>query len=272
MGTGFKGLFQLFALSLGLFAGTQKCFSQDAYMNLADTSTNGLFQNFLGIKFFAGNIGVSTYNQDLQFKYVSNNLGAIYTFQHDMNVKGINNMFNLGLGFEENLGKHLAINFLEGSVGYIQDVWNWNIGTGVGYFVNLNKSQKMRLNLNLNLYYECITYSFGSYYDSTQLGFLVDGVNVGAVVKNVKYVCSIWSLNPGVEFTYRTSGVDFFAGISYSNVFIYNQKINFYSHSIATDYNNQYGILTQSGAPVGNDILNTNKYIIHIGIIREFGI
>lgn len=248
------------------------CFSQDAYMNIMDTNAHGLFKNFVGVKLFGEGIGTSTINQDLQFKYVSNNMGSVYTFQHDMNVSGLNNFYNLGLGMEENLGKHLSINFFDASIGYAKAAWNWNAGAGAGYFFSLTKEQDLRLNLYANVYYECITYSFGSYYDTTGLGFLVDGVNVGSLLHNVKYVANIWSVSPGAELLYRRNNFDYFISVSYNYVFSYSQEINFYLHSISTDYNNEYGILTQAGNPVNGNILNTNKYTIHIGIIREFGI
>lgn len=237
-------------------------------MNIMDTNSNGLFKNFVGIKLFAADFGATSINQDLQFQYISNNLGAVNKFQHDMNVKGINNFFNLGLGAEENLGKHLSINFFNASIGYIQNTWNWNAGAGAGYFISLNKKQNMRLNASLNVYFENITYGFGDYYDSTQLGFIVNGINIGSSVKNVKYVNTIWSLTPGIEFLYRRSNIDYYAGIYYNYVFSYHEKVNFYNSSLPVSY----AIYYKNGDYVGGNIVNLNKYIIQIGVIREFGL
>jgi len=264
---------------LGLFsilvAGYHNCFSQDAYMNIIDTSRGGLFKNFVGIKFFAADIGAKSLNQDLEFQKASNNLGFVYTFQHDMNVRNLNNFFNIGLGTEENVGKHLSINFFNTSLGYIQGAWDWNINAGVGYFINLNKQQTMRLNASLNIGFESITYSFGDYYDSTQLGFVIDGSNVGTAIKGVKYVNDIWTISPGIEFTYRRSSIDFFAGIYYNYVFTHSEEINFYRTRIPVSegiYYNQTPGATPPGEAVSGNVINLNKYMIQIGIIREFGI
>ena len=56
-----------------------------------------------------------------------------------MNVTGLNSFYNIGLGMDENLGKHLSINFFNTSLGYMQNIWDWNVGIGAGYFVSLNK-------------------------------------------------------------------------------------------------------------------------------------
>ena len=256
-------------LPLALFIiGYVNCFGQDAYMNLADTNSNGLFRNFIGIKLFAADFGATSLNQDLQFQYTSNNTGAVYNFKHDMNVTGLKGFYNLGLGLEENLGKHLVLNFFNASIGTIQHMWDWNVGAGAGYFVSLNKQHSMRLNATVNVYYECITYGFGDYYDTTGLGFLVDGYNVGTTIKNVKYVNSIWTVSPGIELLYRRSNIDYFAGVYYNYVFSYHEEVNFYEHSIPVSY----AIYYPNGAYVPKDIANLGNYIIQIGIVREFGL
>jgi len=261
-------LFQKAGLVLLLLCASCKSFSQDAYMNMLDTVKGGLFNDFIGIKLFATDIGATSLNQDLQFQYTSNDLGAVYKFQHDMNVTGLHNFFNIGIGSEENLGQHLCINFFNTSIGYMQNMWDWSIGTGAGYFVSLNKAKSMRLEASLNIYFESITYSFGDYYDSTELGFIVNGVNIGVSVKNVKYVNSIWSLNPGIEYLYRRSNIDYFVGLYYNYVFSYHEKVNFYESSVPVSY----AIYYKNGDYVGGNIVNLNKYMIQIGIIREFGL
>lgn len=263
-----KRLNKITALVLLLVTSSYYSFSQDAYMNMLDTSKSALFQNFVGIKLFMTDISATSLNQDLQFQYVSNNLGNVFKFQHDMNVSNLSNFFNIGLGMDENLGKHLSINFFNTSLGYMQNMWDWSAGVGAGYFISLNKKQTMRLNATMNVYFESITYTFGSYYDSTQLGFLVDGVNVGSAVKSVKYVNDIWSLTPGLEFIYRCPSIDFFAGAYYNYVFSYHEKVNFSVHSISVSD----AIYYQNETPVSRDVVNLGKYIIQIGIIREFGI
>lgn len=243
-------------------------FSQDAYMNLSDTMKTSFFPNFIGVKFFATGISATSVNQDLQFQYTSNNLGYIYKFQHDMNVRNLNNFYNVGIGLEENLGKHLSINFLNTSIGYMQNMWDWNIGAGAGYFISLNKQKTMRLNLSMNVYFESLTYNLGSYYDTTLLGFIVNGTNVGTSIKDLHYVNDIWSLTPGVEFLYRRSGVDFFAGVYYNYVFSYNEKVNFYRTSLPVSD----AIYYPNSTPVSKNVANLGKYIIQIGIMKEFGI
>jgi hypothetical protein len=247
------------------------CYSQDAYM--ADTSSiHGLFGNFVGIKFFAVDFGASSLNQDLQFKYTSYSpQGPVYNFQHDMNVTGITNFYNVGLGMEENLGNHLVINFFNASVGYVKNVWDWNIGAGVGYFISLNRQKSLRLNASLNVYYQYITYSFGDYFDTTQVGFFVNGVNVGTNIKNVKYVNDIFTISPGIELLYRRSNWDFYAGVYYNYVFYYHEKVNFYETNepvSSTIYYSPYGVNDY----VAKNVLNLNVYMFQVGIMREFGL
>lgn len=255
-------------LLLIIMANSYLCFSQDAYINMLDTAKSDLFKSFIGIKFFATDIAATSLNQDLQFEYTSNNLGNIYQFQHDVNVTGLSNFYNLGLGLEENLGKHFSINFFNTSIGYMQNMWDWNINIGAGYFVSLNKAQTFRLNASLNVSFESITYGLGSDYDATQLGFIVNGINVGTSITDVKYVNDIWSLSPGLELLYRRTGIDYFAGIYYNYVFSYHEEVNFYK---ATEPVSQT-IYYQNSTPVSRDVVNLGKYIIQLGIIREFGI
>lgn len=252
-------------------SGTQQASSQDAYMNTMDTNTHGLFNSFIGIKLFAAGFGAKSLNQDLQFQYTSNNLGYQYTFKHDMNVSRINNFYNIGLGLMENYRKHLSITFFNASIGTIQHMWEWNAGAGVGYFVSLNKLQTMRLNATVDLYYQDISYNFGDYYDTTNLGFIVNQVNVGISLQNVRYVNSIWTLSPGIEYYYRRSNIDYFAGVYFNYVFSYREKVNFYSASTSVSEAIYYPN-TNPPVPISKDVVNLGNYIIQIGIVREFGL
>lgn len=261
-------LLRKLTLFTGLLLAAQSGFCQDdAY--IADTAQHTLFKNFVGLKLFIADFGAKSLNQDLSFKYTSvNPLGPVYTFNHDMNVKSVNGFYNIGLGLEENLGKHLVLNFFNASIGYLSNVLNWNVGIGAGYFINLNQAKSWRINASLNIYYQDITYGLGDYYDSTLVGFIVDGVNIGTSVKNVKYVNSIFSASPGVELMHRGSGWDFYADIYYNYVFSYHEKINFYVHSIPVSY----ALYDHNGNTVPRNAINMGSYIINIGIIREFGL
>jgi hypothetical protein len=243
-------------------------FSQDAYVNMLDTAKGELFKNFIGIKFFATDITATSLNQNLNFQYTSNNLGYVYQFQHNVNVTGLTAFYNIGLGLEENYGKHLSINFFNTSIGYNQNMWDWNVNAGVGYFVSLNKAQSMRLNASVNLSFESITYNLGSDYDPTQLGFIINGTNVGPIIKGVTYVNDIWSVSPGIEFLYRRPSIDFYAGVYYNYVFSYSEDVNFYKTSEPISQTIYY----PNNTPVSRDVVNLGKYIIQIGIVREFGL
>ncbi len=266
---------KLGVIMIVLFAAQTGYSQQDAYF--ADTTPHKLFKNFVGLKLFAGDFGATGVNKDLEFYYVSVNpaVGYKYTFLHDFNVKGVHNFFNAGLGLEENLGNHLSINFFNASIGYLSNVLNWNVGVGVGYFVSLNKDQTWRMNGSLNIYYQNIAYGFGNYYDTTLLGFVVDGVNVGTSITNVKYVNSIFSLSPGLEIMYRKSNWDFYADVYYNYVFSYYEKVTFYVHSIPIVDAIYYTPANPNAAPtvpVSRNALNLNMYTINIGVIREFGL
>lgn len=261
-------VFKKAGLALLLMASSYYSYSQDAYMNMLDTAKTDLFRNFIGVKLFATDLAATSLNQNLNFEYTSNNLGYIYQFQHNMNVTGLTGFYNLGLGLEEYMGKHLSINFFNTSLGYNQNMWDWNVDAGVGYFVSLNKAQTMRLNASVNLSFESITYNLGSDYDSTYLGFIVNGTNVGTAIHGVKYVNDIWSVSPGVEFLYRRPSIDFYAGVYFNYVFSYTEKVNFYKASEPVSQTIYY----QNMTPVSRDVVNMGKYIIQIGIVREFGL
>ena len=253
--------FSIFILSLAFFSAS----SQDFMTVIPDSTKSTLFPDFIGVKLWAGDYSIKNINEPVTFKYLAN---PLYTMQHSVNVIGLNNMPNLGLGVEEDLGKHLLINFLSISVGYIQNTWNWNLGFGLGFAQSLNKSRTLRLRLSANIFYEDISYSLGSYYDTTNLGFFINGVGIGSSIKNVKYVNNIFSSNFCADLLYRLKKYDFFINASYNYVLSTNEKINFYSTKAALNqmlYDNE-------GNPIQSGVLNLGNYIFQVGIIREFGL
>ncbi len=217
-----KALFVLF-----LFLLTRIGFSQDIMTVLPDSTGKELFSDFIGARIWVADNKLNTLNKDLTFKYVSVNTN--YVMQHDLNVTNLNNMPNIGLGLEENLGKHLLIHFVDVSFGYAQKAWDWNIGLGAGYFIALDKKNKLRLRASLDLFYESISYSVGSYTDTTNFGFIVNGNNIGTFVQDVKYVNNSFCASLGASIMYRTNAFDYFAGIAWNAVLLYKQEINFYA-------------------------------------------
>lgn len=242
------------------------CLAQDDMVVLPDSSGQQMFSDFIGIRFWAADYNLHTINQDLQFKYVSTNTG--YTMRHDMDLRGLTYSSNIGAGLEEDLGKHLLIHFADVSVGYSKIAWNWNIGCGLGYFMALDKKKNFRLRLSANIFYEDISYGIGSYYDSTSLGFLINGNNIGTSVRNVKYVNNIISSSFGISLLYRAKFFDYFAGASWNHVLTYKDKINFYETKIKPSE----GLYDQSGNAVNGNVLDLGNYIIQLGIIREMGL
>ena len=141
-------------LILLLFTISHIGFSQDIMTVLPDSTGKELFSDFIGIRLWAADNKLTTLNKDLTFKYISVNTN--YVMQHDLNVTNLNNMPNIGVGLEEDLGKHLLIHFADVSFGYAKNAWDWNIGLGAGYFIALDKKNKIRLRASLNLFYESI--------------------------------------------------------------------------------------------------------------------
>jgi len=241
------------------------CKAQDIMTVLPDSSGIEPFSDFLGIRLWAADYGINSINKDLSFKYVSSNTG--FTMNHGFDVRGITNTPNIGVGAEENLGKHLVIHFLDASLGYSMDMWNWNIGAGLGYFISLNKQNNLRLRGCVDLFYEDISFSLGTYYDTTLQGFIVNGNNIGTSIKNVKYVNNNLEASFNLSLLYRGKELDYFIGAGYTYALISKEKINFYSTKIQPSE----AVYDAHGATYSN-ILKPGNYIIQIGIMREFGL
>ncbi|HTB06687.1 MAG TPA: hypothetical protein VK806_06995 [Bacteroidia bacterium] len=239
--------------------------SQNFMTVIPDSAANRIFPDFVGIKLWAGDYSIKNINENVNFMYVAN---PYFTMKHDMNVVGLNNIPNLGLGVEEDIGKHLLINFLNISLGYIQNTWNWNLGCGIGYSESLNKSRTLRLRASANVYYEDISYRLGSYYDTTGLGFNINGVSIGQSVKNVKYVNNIFGTNLCLDLLYRRPKFDYFINVSYNYQLSSTEKINFYYTKLAVDQ----ALYDDSGNTINGNVLNLGNYIIQIGIMRDFGL
>jgi hypothetical protein len=254
----------LFALLLILICHISS--AQDIMQVIPDSAGREMFSDFLGVRFWAADYSMKSINQDLTFKYTSVNSG--YVMRHDFDVRNFNHTPNIGIGVEENLDSHLLIHFIDISVGYAQNTWNWNIGAGLGYFMSLDKKKNFRLRASFNVFYENISYGLGSYSDTTNLGFVVNGNSVGAYIKNVNYINNSLCVSAGASLMYRTKAIDVFAGISWSYSLIYSEKINFYSTKIPLNQ----GIYTQSGSTVSSNVLNLGNNFIQVGIIREFGL
>lgn len=237
------------------------------YINPPGDTTNGLYAgNYIGIKLFAADYNVHALNQDLQFTYTSQNNG--YVMKHDMNLKGLTVMPNIGLGVEETMGKHLFINFANLTFGYAQHAKDWSGGVGLGYSTPLNKKENLVVRAYLNAFYENITYGLGTYSDSTLLGFEINGVNIGAYVKNIKYTNSIICLNPAIDLVYRGKNFDYFLSAGYNYNLFHKEKLDFYKTHITIGS----GLYDESGNPVSKDAIVPGNYIIQLGIIREFGL
>jgi len=242
-------------------------FKQEDIMTvLPDSTGKELFSDFLGIRLWAADYSINTINQNLNFRYVSSNTGEV--LQHSIYAKGLNHCPNFGIGVEENLGEHLIIHFIDASVGYSQYMWNWNIGGGIGYFAALDKKRNLRLRASFELFYEGISYGLGSYADSTQQGFVVNGNNIGTVLNDVKYVNNDLCSSVTASLMYRTKELDYFAGASWNYNLLTSENINFYSTRVVISN----AIYNQAGQPVNGNILKLGSYMIQIGIIREFGL
>ncbi|MGP8214089.1 MAG: hypothetical protein ACLQQ4_00860 [Bacteroidia bacterium] len=241
-------------------------FAQDIMTVIPDSNGRDMFSDFLGIRLWAADYSLNTINQNLNFSYTSINTG--YVMKHSMNLMNLNNTPNLGLGLEEDMGDHLIIHFMDVSFGIAQSSWNWNIGAGAGYFLALDKRRKIRLRISLTLFYESISYGLGSYTDTTDYGFIVNGNNVGTYLNNIKYVDN--SLNSSLQLgiMYRTNALDYFATVSWNYVLIDRENIDFYSTRVPINQAVSY----QSGAAVNTRVLSPGNGMIQIGIMRDFGL
>jgi hypothetical protein len=242
-------------------------FSQGDFMTvLPDSSGKQLFSDYLGIRLWGSSFGLNSINEDLHFKYLSTSNGYVMT--HNFDVRGINGSPNFGIGLEENAGQHFLIHFFDGSVGYTHFCWNWNIGAGAGYFIGLDKSGNLRLRASLELYYESISYGFGSYADTTGLGFVVNGNNIGATIQDVKYVNNGLLSSLGISLMFRTKELDFFAGVSWNDLLLNTESVNFYYTRVNLDN----AVYTESGTPVSKNIITPGSYMLQFGLVREFGL
>lgn len=239
-----------------------------AQVNTAMQQQNELFSNNIGIKFYINDMSLNNFNQNLQFNYTSVNSGYTYTMSHSLNDLELNNIPNVAIGLEESLGEHFLINFFNISAGFLQHIQNWNISGGVGYFWNLDPYSRKRLRAFIDLDYDNISYNLGNYNDTTTLGFIVNGTNVGATNIAVRYLNNAWSLTPGMDFMYRTDSWDYFAGISLNILFHYHEKISVYDVTIPLPE----VITTNYSTAVYQGILKPGNYLIQAGVIKEFGL
>lgn len=242
-------------------------FGQQDFMTvLPDSTGREMFSDFLGVRLWGADYKLNTLNQDLTFKYVSANTG--YVMQHDFNTTNLNSTANFGLGLEENAGAHLLIHFVDISIGYNRNVLNWNLGAGIGYFEAFGRKQNFRIRASLDLFYENINYGLGSYSDTTGLGLVINGNNIGGYVNGVKYVDNCFCASLGISFLYRSKELDFFAGANWLTTLIRTEDINFYY----TNVNLYQAVYTQTGYPVGGNIIKLGNYMLQFGIMREFGL
>lgn len=234
---------------------------------LPDSNGRELFSDFIGVKLWGGQFGMNSANQDLTFKYYSP--GNNQTLEHGMNLQNLKYMNNLGLGLEENLGAHLVINFMDVSFGLgPRNTWNWNIGGGAGFFQAFGKKRNVRLRATINLFYESISYQLGSYTDTTNIGFEINGSNLGAVLTDVKYVDNSLCSNIEASLMFRTSALDIYAGIGWTYTLIDSETLDFNYTRIPT----YEGIYNSAGTAMNPRVLSQGNYMIQIGIVREFGL
>ncbi len=254
---------RIFSTAILMFSVLFGC-SQDI-MTVIPDSSNQTFSEFIGLKFFAEDFSYKPLNHNLQFSYTSVNSG--YVMNHSLNITGLSNSPNIGVGLEHDFENHLIIHFFDASIGYISNTLNWNIGLGAGYYVNLNKSGNFSLRGNVNLFYENILYFLGSYYDTTFQGFDINGLNIGTYVKDVEYTNNLFCASADFELYYKREKWDYFAGAGYILTLLSREKVNFYSSNVPVNQ-----ALYNNGVPVNNHVIMPGAYMIRIGIVREFGL
>lgn len=223
-------------------------------------------ENIIGIKLFAADNGIKTLNQDIHFSYTSQSNG--YVMAHDMNVKGLNNIPGIGIGLEETFSNQLFLNFLSGTAGYYNHTFIWTAASGVGYSFPVTPKKNLVIRAYVNFGYENISYGLGSYSDSTLIGFEVNGAYVGTYIKNIKYINNCISLTPSLDIVYRAKWFDLFAGADYNKVLFYRERLNFYTTRIVISD----GLYDQQGKPVTKGAILPGNYILHLGIMFEFGL
>jgi hypothetical protein len=240
--------------------------AQEIMTVVPDSTGQEMFSDFLGVRLWAADYNINSINQDLTFKYTSINNG--FVMSHPLDTRNITQTPNLGIGLEEDLGPHLLIHFADISIGYSSNMWNWNIGAGLGYSQALDKKRNIRLRASLELFYESIWYGLGSYSDTTGLGFVVNGNNIGQFVQGVKYVNNCFCSSLSASLMYRTKAFDIFGGVAWNYTISQSENINFYY----TRVNLYEAVYTQSGAQVGSNILKLGSYMLQVGVVREFGL
>jgi len=219
--------------------------------------------DFIGINLMAFDYGLRGINQNLQFNYISQNNGDVMS--HNMDIIGLNNIPNIGVGIDETYG-NLYINFLQGSFGYINSNWDWTLGIGAGGSVSLNRKKTFMLRGYVNLYYMYISHNLGTYTDTTETGFDINGANIGTYIKNLKYVNSALCASPMLELCYRANKWDFLVGVGYNFTLYYKEKIDFYRTKLPIEDALYYS----NGTPVIQGAIIPGNYIIQIGLIKEF--
>lgn len=255
----------LYTLLVSLFS--LSGFSQDIMTVLPDSTGKELFSDFIGVKLWGGQFGLKSVNQDLTFKLFSptNN----QTMQHDMNLQNLTRTTNGGLGLEENVGSHLLINFMDVSFGFAHtNIWNWNIGAGAGYFLAFDKKRNFRFRASLNLFYESISYELGSYTDTTNLGFDVNGNNLGSYIKGVKYVDNSLCSNIEAGLMYRMSAIDIYAGAGWTYTLIDSESLDFNYTRLKVNQ----AVYNSAGDAMYPKLLSQGNFMFQIGIVREFGL
>jgi hypothetical protein len=248
-----------------LVAATIPAYSQGDMTVIPDSLHQGQFMDFVGIRFIAEDFGLRSTNENLKFSYTSINTG--FVMSHSMNVKGLSNTPNIGFGLEEDVNKHLFIDFFDATIGYIQNTINWNVGAGIGYIFNLNAKKTLLLRGYLSVFYENISYNLGSYTDTTLYGIVINGENIGTYVNNVLYVNSMLCVSPSVELMYRRENWDYFIGVAYNYALFSSEDIDFYRTNIPINQ----GLYDNSNNPINKGVIMPGSYIIKIGLIKEFG-
>jgi hypothetical protein len=219
--------------------------------------------DYIGINIVASDINLKGLKQNLHFNFLSPNNG--FEMSHGMNTTGLSNIPNIGVGVDETYG-NLFINFVRGSIGYIDNTLDWHVGLGAGGAVTLNRTKTLVLRGYVDLSYMYISYFLGTYSDTTLTGFLINGANIGTYVKNVKYVNSAFCIDPNIELFYRGKKWDFFVGVGYNLTVYYNEKIDFYRTTTPIED----GIYYNSGNPVIKGAIIPGNYIIQLGLVKEF--
>ncbi len=254
---------KLVNLTISVFA-CLFCYGQDIMTVLPDSGSQS-FSEFIGIRLFIEDFSYKPLNENLKFNYISYNTGFAMT--HSMNVSGLTNTPNIGVGLEHDFDNNFVLHFFDVSVGYISNTLNWNLGIGAGYSFNLNKAKTFSLKANANLFYENIMYFLGSYYDTTLQGFDINGLNIGTYIRDVEYTNNLLCATAGLELYYKRAKWDYFIGAGYLYTLLRREKVNFYYANVPVNQ-----AIYSNGAPVNGNIIMPGSYLLQAGIVREFGL